>query len=267
MQTSGGFRRLAVTLCVLIGGLLLATAPAGAQPMKDISAKALTDHGCDSSEWHFVITQIESEDLAPASIFVSWANGASENVPLDKVTGGTGHYATTSNLDSTVVSATAVIYAEWGGQFNLSHGPCGDPPTEVPPTEVPPTEVPPTEVPPTEVPPTEVPPTEVPPTEVPPTEVPPTEVPPTETPATTPTEVPPTETPVTTTPTVTHTSTPGLTPTAPHQITPTATSPVAGLPSTGTTPTNHPGTIALLLAGTAVGALGVAGLIRSRRTQ
>jgi hypothetical protein len=104
-----------------------------------ITAKALTDHECDSTEWHFVINQIDSVDNAPATIHVVWANGASENVPLSKFTGKVAHYVTTSNLDSTVVSATADIYVGWSGQFNLSHGPCGGPtPTPTPtPTETP----------------------------------------------------------------------------------------------------------------------------------
>ncbi len=89
-----------------------------------ITAKALIDHECDASEWHFVITQIEEESLAPATIFVQWGNGNSENVPLDKFTGKTAHYTTYSNLDSPVISAEAEIYGDWGGQFNLSHGPC-----------------------------------------------------------------------------------------------------------------------------------------------
>ena len=92
-----------------------------------ITAKALTDHECDSTEWHFVINQIDSEAKAPQSITVKWANGNTEVVPLSKFTGGVAHYATTSNLDSTVVSATATIYSWWKGQFNLSHGPCGAP--------------------------------------------------------------------------------------------------------------------------------------------
>ena len=64
-----------------------------------------------------------------------WLNGAVENVPLDKVTGVAAHYRTTSNLDSPVVRITAEIYAEWDGQFNLSHGPCFSPTPTVTPTE------------------------------------------------------------------------------------------------------------------------------------
>ena len=92
-----------------------------------ITAKALTDHECDSTEWHFVITGVTAAN-APQSIEVTWANDDTETVPLLRVTGGVAHYVTTSNLDSTVVSATAVIFAGWSGQFNLSHGPVGQQP-------------------------------------------------------------------------------------------------------------------------------------------
>ena len=94
-----------------------------------ITAKALTAHECDSTEWHFVINQMNTEANAPTSITVEWANGASEVVPLAMFTGKVAHYVTTSNLDSTVVSATTEIYTGWTGQFNLSHGPCGPTPT------------------------------------------------------------------------------------------------------------------------------------------
>jgi hypothetical protein len=106
-----------------------------------ITAKALTDHECNSTEWHFVITGVTAAN-APQSIEVTWANDDTETVPLLRVTGGVAHYVTTSNLDSTVVSATAVIFAGWSGQFNLSHGPCG--PTTPPTTTAPPTTMPPT---------------------------------------------------------------------------------------------------------------------------
>lgn len=91
---------------------------------KEINAKALTDHDCNASEWGFVITQISNENLAPSSIHVIWANGQSANVSLSSFTGMVAHYVTTLNLGSTVTSATANIYSDWSGQFNLSHGPC-----------------------------------------------------------------------------------------------------------------------------------------------
>jgi hypothetical protein len=112
--------------------LLLATVTAFAGDTKTIHAKALSDHECNSTEWHFVINQIDEEAHAPSSIHVEWANGASADVSLDKFTGGVAHYVTTANLDSTVTSASAEIYSEWDGQFNLSHGPCPAEPTDTP---------------------------------------------------------------------------------------------------------------------------------------
>jgi hypothetical protein len=114
---------------VMVSGVGAGGSPATPTGTKTINAKALTDHECNSSEWHFVITQIDTAADAPASIHVTWANGQSEDVPLTTFTGGVAHYVTTDNLDSTVTSATAVIYAGWSGQFNLSHGPCATPPS------------------------------------------------------------------------------------------------------------------------------------------
>jgi hypothetical protein len=90
-----------------------------------IYAKALTEHGCNNSEWHFLINQIDEEYHAPASIHVYWANGNDQVLLLDDFTGGVAHYRTTSNLGSTVTQAVATIYHDWDGEFNLSHGPCG----------------------------------------------------------------------------------------------------------------------------------------------
>jgi hypothetical protein len=115
---------LAVCVFLIVGGGGGGIAYAQGTP---ITAKALTDHECDSTEWHFVINQIDNKANAPQSITVEWANGDTEVVPLSKFKGGVAHYATTSNLDSTVVSATAGIYTGWSGQFNLSHGACGGP--------------------------------------------------------------------------------------------------------------------------------------------
>jgi hypothetical protein len=39
---------------------------------KGIEAKALTDHECNASEWHFVITGIDTEAHAPATITVNF---------------------------------------------------------------------------------------------------------------------------------------------------------------------------------------------------
>jgi len=115
-----------------------------ASAVQQISAKALTDHECNSDEWHFVINQIDMASDAPASIHVTWANNQQADVPLGNFTGGVAHYTTTANLNSTVTSATATIYDAWSGQFNLSHGPCNTPPpsTTAPTTTTPATTTP-----------------------------------------------------------------------------------------------------------------------------
>lgn len=120
---SRAFLALMGVFALLFMGLV-STGTAQATGGSTISAQALNDHDCDSSEWHFVITQVDEEANAPDSISVQWANGSSEDVSLGNFTGGVAHYTTTSNLDSTVTSATASIYEGWSGQFNLSHGPC-----------------------------------------------------------------------------------------------------------------------------------------------
>lgn len=127
------FSRFHLILRLLLSGLLVTTSAlvlgftAFADTVSDqgISAKALVDYECDSSEWHFVINQIDDESLAPASIQVVWDNDATEDVLLSKFSGHVAHFVTQSNLDATVTSATTPIYDGWSGQFNLSHGPCG----------------------------------------------------------------------------------------------------------------------------------------------
>jgi hypothetical protein len=116
--------RLLGALLLVLGSVPMATA-AVADDTTTVSAKALTDHECNSSEWHFVMTGLDADDEAPSSIDVSWSGGASATVALSRVTGGVAHYSTTAHLDATVTSATATMAAGWTGQFNLSHGPCG----------------------------------------------------------------------------------------------------------------------------------------------
>jgi hypothetical protein len=106
---------------------------------KTIFAKALVDHECDDSEWHFVINQVKSRDFCPATISVTWANGDNRNVTLDAEPKSKTvcHYTTDANLDSPVIEAKAEIYEEWEGNFNLSHGPCGEPTPTATATETP----------------------------------------------------------------------------------------------------------------------------------
>jgi len=118
--------------------------------VKTIYAKALNDHECNANEWHFVITQVnEGATHAPTHIHIAWANGEIGQAAFYKYTGKTAHYATWSNLDSPVISASADIYSTWStggvhgnGQFNLSHGPCLATPTPTPTPTITPTPTP-----------------------------------------------------------------------------------------------------------------------------
>ena len=136
-------RRVLALVVVALGvGSFVCLNALPASAVQQISAKALTDHECNSDEWHFVINQIDMESNAPASIHVTWANGQEADVARGNFTGGVAHYTTTANLNSTVTSATATIYDSWSGQFNLSHGPCNTPPTTTPSTTTPSTTTP-----------------------------------------------------------------------------------------------------------------------------
>lgn len=118
-------------MAALFAALAMVIGMTSAVSAATISAKALTDHACNANEWHFVITQIDEGEAKPSSISVTWANGDTQTVPLgEPIESAVAHYTTTANLDSTVTSATAEIYDGWGGEFDLSHGPCGETPTE-----------------------------------------------------------------------------------------------------------------------------------------
>jgi hypothetical protein len=253
-----GILSLATVFMVLGSAFAFPSGAAATVTTTEISAHNVpaTTWNCDPdhpNEWHFIINQIDDEANAPASIHVVWANTIAEDIPLSNFTGGTAHYATNSNLTSSVDSATAVIYVGWlegNGQFVLSHGPCQEQATETPtntPTEVP-TDTPtstPTDTPtatPTNTPPTEVV-TDTPTNTATPedTETPPvggeTEVPNTETPTNTPDE-------------------------------PTATAPVAGvteLPNTGAAPGGS-GSSAMLAAALLAAAFAGTGIAVRRRS-
>lgn len=142
-------KRIITLILVVLFAVLSIAAVSMDGDTKEITAKALDDHECDDTEWHFIINQISSEDLAPETITVKWINGDIEIVEMGKwedeekipgFTGGVAHYTTKSNLDSSVEKATAWIYSEWNGEFNLSHGPCHQPtptPTQPRPTNTP----------------------------------------------------------------------------------------------------------------------------------
>lgn len=120
--------RAGVLLIAALFVMMFATAASATVTTKTIDAKALTDHECNADQWQFVITGVDPIP-APASVTVHFSDGGTVVVPLQKVTGNVAHYVTTTHLDSTVTSATAVIESDWAGQFNLSDGPCNEPST------------------------------------------------------------------------------------------------------------------------------------------
>ena len=141
-------RTIAVLLAAIVGlttVFIIMTGGSGgtiaqAAPI-NVKASSLTDR-VRRTEWHFVITQIDTEANAPTSIDVTFLTAVgtrvTETVDLDKYTGKTAHYVPPSNLAGTVVSATADIYTGWSGQFNLSHGPCNGPSPSPSPSTTPP---------------------------------------------------------------------------------------------------------------------------------
>lgn len=103
---------------------------------KTIYAPNLDDYECNAAEWHFVITQADPARM-PGFITVTWDCGDPVEVPLDGISGSTGHYYHHGNLACSLVEVRAEIYVEWGGIFRVSHGPC-DAPTPTPtPTDTP----------------------------------------------------------------------------------------------------------------------------------
>jgi hypothetical protein len=127
---------IVTAVCLLIiGSALGGYSIARASQVVYVNPGSLNNHGCDDSEWHFIVTQVSDPSLAPPEIHVVWVNGEEADVPLDGVTGQAAHYYDYSNLNSPVENAWMSIYDAWSGTFNLSHGPCFDDPTPTP-TEV-----------------------------------------------------------------------------------------------------------------------------------
>jgi hypothetical protein len=95
------------------------------QASLDEHQDACTDAGGTLTSWHFIINQIRPITNAPASITVTWSNGDSAAVPLDRTSGPVAHYNVDgSDTHTLIVSATADIYDGWTDQFNLSSVEC-----------------------------------------------------------------------------------------------------------------------------------------------
>lgn len=120
---------LGVVLGVVVTFLVV-----GAAAADTISAKQSTlddqQDACGAGQqitsWHFIINQINSEANAPAVITVTWSNGDEQDVPRDRFTGKVAHYTVEGTASHTMIdSATADIYTDWPGNFNLSSVECG----------------------------------------------------------------------------------------------------------------------------------------------
>lgn len=90
------------------------------------------------NEWHWVINQVDPPSRCPGEIYINWSDGE-ETVPLQKVTGKTCHYVTSSHgwEPNVYLGAYAFIDPSWvegNGQFVLSHRPCEEEEPEPQPT-------------------------------------------------------------------------------------------------------------------------------------
>jgi len=115
---------------ILLSLTLIMTTPAYAQKIIHVREPTLEPdgHECDTTEWHFIINGVDkNQSPIPAEITIYWSNGATETVALgEPVTATVLHFYSYSHLVDGVypTDATAVIYDAYGGNFNLSHGPC-----------------------------------------------------------------------------------------------------------------------------------------------
>ena len=122
---------LAIVMLIPAAGVLAKTTTSSCTGTITINVKESTLDQQDSCTdgvvlWHFIINQIKAPTAtyAPATIHVTWDNGAEEDVPYNQLSGPAAHYTTTSNAGHKVTDATAVIYCAWPGEFVLSHVNC-----------------------------------------------------------------------------------------------------------------------------------------------
>src|SRR5215469_4106169 len=81
----------------------------------------------------FVITDVTAA-TAPASVHVVWSDLSESDVPLLSTQGNNAHYSADFPPGVTgITDATAVVPANWDGQFNVSHHLCGERSTSTPP--------------------------------------------------------------------------------------------------------------------------------------
>jgi hypothetical protein len=124
---------LSVVVVVLLACVLALAIPASAAAnggcTKTIHVRPETleqqDGHDDIVQWHFIINQIDAgAAFKPGFVHVVWDNGFEADVALEDGLGGekVGHYtADRDTVGSRVTDATAEIYCDWDGEFNLSH--------------------------------------------------------------------------------------------------------------------------------------------------
>jgi hypothetical protein len=116
------------TLLVLAGlvyeGDALHAGDVSAATLKTVQVmNGLPEKSCDSTQWHWIINQIDKASDVPPFITVTFSTGDTVQVPLDKTTPGiVAHYSTTLHLTdgAVVTNATVQIYSGWSGRFVLS---------------------------------------------------------------------------------------------------------------------------------------------------
>jgi hypothetical protein len=91
-----------------------------------------TDHDfCEPGEpdeWHFLISDLDPKEAAPAHMTAVFAVEGEVGIPLEKVSpGGAAHYTLVGYLDATLVGGYAYLEEQvtYNG-FILSHAPCDD---------------------------------------------------------------------------------------------------------------------------------------------
>jgi hypothetical protein len=81
--------------------------------------------GSCSSRWFFVLNQFGGR-APPPTIHAVWTDGSEADIRLLKNTPATiAQYATREHLGFTLHSVTALVPADWSGQFNVAEAPCG----------------------------------------------------------------------------------------------------------------------------------------------
>ena len=94
-----------------------------ASGFKRLNAGGLTNHKCTADAWTFQLKPIAAGD-SPASVAVTWADGARERVARTSTKSGSAVYTTRSSLSQIATKAWADVPAASTASFTLVSGPC-----------------------------------------------------------------------------------------------------------------------------------------------